>query len=366
MPSSSTPTTVAHCPNRDGQVAPERKAPALAFWHREAYQISVAVGVIGAWVLYLTGTFTRPPPMLSPGLLPHQFPVLIGIFAISEMLVQSEKLSHVAERIAMTAVRLPTKEDYKKVWKAIARSCWIGTFIGILPAEGATVASLIGYNEAKRWPRNEEEFGKGAIEGVAGAEAANNAATGGAMVATLALGIPGSATTAVILGAFLVLGIGLGSQLFNEQREFVCAIFGSMLIANIMFFIMGLFGAKLFARVTLIPNTLLWPSVIVLSVVGAYSLDQSMLDVWIMIGSGLVGCVIRHFGFSVVPVAGPDSRRAGGGQPRAVAGDLRRPVAAVLHPPDRRDLLRPHAGRAVRTDRVSAAASPLVGGDRCR
>ena len=113
--------------------------------------------------------------------------------------------------------------------------------------------------------------------------------------------------------ALSALWIGL-SGLEGSGNGELQDISGSMLIANIMFFIMGLFGAKLFARVPLIPNTLLWPSVIVLSVVGAYSLDQSMLEVWIMIGSGLVGCVIRHFGFSVVPVAGPDSRRAGGGR----------------------------------------------------
>jgi putative tricarboxylic transport membrane protein len=230
-------------------------------------------------------------------------PVMIGIFAVSELLVQSTMVNRIVQRVALTAVKLPSRADYRKTWRTILRSCGIGTFIGILPAEGATVASLIGYNEAKRWSRNKQEFGKGAIEGVAGAEAANNAATGGAMVPTLALGIPGSATTAVILSAFLVLGIRPGPHLFTEQAPFVFAIFGSMFIANVMFFGLGLVGAKVFARVSLIPNTFLWPGVFVLSVVGAYALDQSMLDVWIMIGSGFLGYVMRRFGFSVVPVA---------------------------------------------------------------
>ena len=103
----------------------------------------------------------------------------------------------------MKAVKLPTIEDYKKIWKTIVRSCGIGTFIGILPAEGATVASMIGYAEARRWSKNKEEFGKGSIEGIAGAESANNAATGGAMV----LGIPGSGTTAIILVGLMVHGL---------------------------------------------------------------------------------------------------------------------------------------------------------------
>jgi len=263
--------------------------------------LGLLLATVGMDLMTGVERFTFGQAEMSEGI--SFIPVLIGIFAVSELLVQSSALHRVVDRVTMTAVKLPSRADYKKTWKTILRSCGIGTFIGILPAEGATVASLIGYNEAKRWSKNKEEFGKGAIEGIAGAEAANNAATGGAMVPTLALGIPGSATTAVILGAFLVLGIRPGPHLFTEQPEFVFAIFGAMLIANIMFFFLGMFGAKLFARLTLIPNTFLWPSVFVLSVVGAYSLDQSMIDVWIMIGAGLLGFVMRRFGFSVVPVA---------------------------------------------------------------
>lgn len=261
----------------------------------------VLLATVGMDLMTGVERFTFGMSELSEGI--SFIPVLIGIFAVSELLIQSTRLNRVVERVALTAVKLPSKADYKKVWGAILRSCGIGTFIGILPAEGATVASLIGYNEAKRWSKQPEEFGHGAIEGVAGAEAANNAATGGAMVPTLALGIPGSATTAVILGAFLVLGIRPGPHLFTEQPEFVYAIFGSMLVSNVMFFGLGLLGAKLFARVTLIPDTFLWPAVFVLSAVGAYSLDQSMLDVWIMVASGLVGYLMRLFGFSIVPVA---------------------------------------------------------------
>ena len=152
-----------------------------------------------------------------------------------------------------------------------------------LPAEGGTVASLIGYSEAKRWSKKPEEFGKGSIEGIAGAEAANNAATGGAMVPTLALGIPGSATTAVILTGLIIHGVRPGPDLFREQPEFLYGIFGSMLIANILFFIFGFFGAKLFARITLVPNKILWPMIFALSVCGTYSLSQSITDVWIML-----------------------------------------------------------------------------------
>ena len=162
----------------------------------------------------------------------------------------------VAEAIGLKAVKLPSKEDYKKIWRTVLRSCGIGTFIGILPAEGATVASMIGYSEARRWSKNKEEFGKGSIEGIAGAEAANNAATGGAMVPTMVLGIPGSGTTAIILVGLMVHGLRPGPYLFTEQVDTVYQIFGAMLVANFMFLFMGLYAAKFFARISLIPTTL--------------------------------------------------------------------------------------------------------------
>lgn len=230
-------------------------------------------------------------------------PVMIGVFGISELLVQSQQLHIKRETIRMKSVELPGRKDYRKTWRTILRSSGIGTFIGILPAEGATVASMIGYNEAKRWSRNPEEFGKGAIEGVAGSEAANNAATGGAMVPTLALGIPGSATAAVILAGLMVHGLRPGPAMFTEQADFAYAIFWSMMLVNILFLIIGLRGAKIFARVTLIPVQVLWPSVFVFSIVGAYALDQSMFDVWVALGSGVIGYFMRRYGFSVVPLA---------------------------------------------------------------
>ena len=230
-------------------------------------------------------------------------PVMIGIFGISEMLVQSNALETVRERIVMNAVKLPSKADYAKVWKTVLRSTGIGTFIGVLPAEGATVASMIGYNEARRWSKTPEEFGHGAVEGIAGSEAANNAATGGAMVPTLALGIPGSATAAVILAGLMVHGLRPGPAMFTEQAGFAYAIFWSMLFVNVLFLFLGLYGAKVFARITMVPTRVLWPCVFVFSIVGAYALEQSMFDVWVALAAGVLGYFMRRYSFSVVPLA---------------------------------------------------------------
>jgi putative tricarboxylic transport membrane protein len=267
--------------------------------------ISGALGVLLATVGVdlLTGVerFTFHVPELHEGI--GFVPIMIGVFGISEMLAQATNLSQRREQISMNAIKLPSLEDYRRVWKTILRSSGIGTFIGILPAEGATVASMIGYNEAKRWSKTPEEFGKGAVEGIAGSEAANNAATGGAMVPTLALGIPGSPTAAVILAGLMVHGLRPGPTMFTEQADFAFAIFWSMMFVNILFLGIGLYGAKIFARVTLVPIQILWPCVFIFSIVGAYALDQSMFDVWIALAAGVIGYFMRLFGFSVVPLA---------------------------------------------------------------
>jgi putative tricarboxylic transport membrane protein len=244
--------------------------------------------------------FTFGLPELSEGI--GIVPVLTGLFAISEMLVQASQLHVVPERLALDAVRLPSLADFRKCAKAISMSSVLGTFIGILPALGATTAALISYSETKRWSRHKEEFGKGAIEGVAGPEAANNAAVGGSMVPTLALGIPGSTTTAIILAALLVQGVRPGPHLFNEQPTLLWAVFSSMLASNLIYLVLGLFAAKLFARITLIPDALLWPAVFVFAIVGAYGPDQSLMDVWVMLIFGVVGFVFRRFGFSPAPL----------------------------------------------------------------
>lgn len=228
-------------------------------------------------------------------------PVLIGLFAFGELLNQSQNLNVTLQRIKALALKLPSRADFRRIRGAILRSSGIGTFIGVLPAEGTTVAAIIGYNEAKRWSKEPEAFGKGSIEGIAGPEAANNAATGGAMVPTLALGIPGSGTTAVILAALIMHGFRPGPALIRETPEFLYAIFGAMLMANVMFFFIGLGGAKIFSRITLIPRTFLWPTVLVFSVVGTYSLNQSPFDVYVMLIAGLLAFLMLRHGFGPAP-----------------------------------------------------------------
>ncbi|MGH6815628.1 MAG: tripartite tricarboxylate transporter permease, partial [Hyphomicrobiaceae bacterium] len=244
--------------------------------------ISGAIGLLLATIGLdlITGIerFTFGIPELSDGI--GFVPVLTGLFAMSELLVMISQRHTKIVMLALTAVKLPTRADFRKSAKSIGIGCMVGTWIGILPALGATAAALLAYNETKRWSKYKEEFGNGAIEGVAGPEAANNAAVGGNMVPTLALGIPGSTTAAIILAGMIVQGVRPGPHLFNEQPKFLYAVFAAMLAANLIYLWLGLAAAKVFARISLIPPSFLWPSVFALCVVGAYAPNQSMIDVW--------------------------------------------------------------------------------------
>lgn len=262
--------------------------------------LGVLIGTAGTHLTTGVERFTFGIHELTEGI--SFVPVLIGLFAISELLTQSRGVHRVLERISSVVIRLPSREDFRKIRGTILRSSGIGTFIGILPAEGATVAAIMGYNEARRWSKNKEQFGTGCVEGIAGPEAANNAATGGAMVPTLALGIPGSGTTAIILAGLIMHGFRPGPHLMNETPHFLYAIFGAMLIANVMFLVIGLTGAKVFSRVTLIPRQFLWPGVFVFSMIGAYAYGGSVFDVWTMLVSGLVGFLMLRHGFGPAPL----------------------------------------------------------------
>jgi putative tricarboxylic transport membrane protein len=262
--------------------------------------IGLLLATIGIELTTGIERFTFGIPELTDGL--GFVPVLTGLFAMSELLVMISQRHLKIELLAFEAAKLPTRADFRKSAKSITIGCIVGTIIGILPALGATASALLAYNESKRWSKYKHEFGKGSIEGIAGPEAANNAAVGGAMVPTLALGIPGSTTAAIILAGMIIQGVRPGPHLFTEQPEFLYAVFASMLGANIIYLWLGLVAAKLFARISLIPPSFLWPSVFVLCVIGAYAPNQTMIDVWTMLIFGVVGYLMRRHGFSPAPL----------------------------------------------------------------
>ena len=262
--------------------------------------IGVLISTVGVHLATGVERFDFGVDELTEGI--HFVPVLIGLFAMSELLTQSSTLQDAVRVMSAKSLKLPTFAELKKLKGLILRSSGLGTFIGILPAEGSTVAAMMGYNEAKRWSKTPEKFGTGHDEGIVGPEAANNAAAGGAMVPTLALGIPGSGTTALILAALVMHGFRPGPYLITETPELVYAIFGAMLIANFAVLGIGLAGARFFSLVTFIPKRFLWPSVFIFSLIGSYAYSSAFFDVWVMLISGIVGFFMMRHGFSPAPL----------------------------------------------------------------
>lgn len=233
-------------------------------------------------------------------------PALIGLFSMSQVLLEVSKRHQAGkpkDKIGEVKGSFwPTKKEFKQISPTIIRSTIIGIFTGILPGAGGDIASWIGYNEAKRFSKHKEEFGKGSIEGVAGPEAANNAVTGGALIPTLTLGIPGSATAAVLLGGLTIQGLVPGYGLFSRYADITYTIMYGFLAANILMGIAGYFIAKQVVKVTRIPTGVLMPLITVFSVVGSYSINNNMSDVYVMIVFGILGYFMQKRGFPTAPV----------------------------------------------------------------
>ncbi len=230
--------------------------------------------------------------------------VAVGLFGIGEVLYNADqaiKLEFVTEKIKIKEV-WPNRADWRASAMPITRGTFIGFLVGVLPGAGGTIASFLSYAAEKRFSKHPEQFGKGAIEGVAGPESANNASTGGAMVPLLTLGIPGSGTTAIMLGALLMYGLQPGPLLFQKNPGFVWGVIASMYIGNVMLVIMNMACIPLFVKICKIPNYLLMPLVIVFATVGVYSVDGNIFDVWMLYVFGVMGYFMNKFDMPRAPV----------------------------------------------------------------
>ncbi len=228
-------------------------------------------------------------------------PILIGLFAFSQVLLTIEESfgKEQEKKVVKITRSLPHLKDVKTVLATLFRSSLIGTFIGCVPGTGGDIASFIAYDQAKKWSKHKEEFGKGAIEGICAPEAGNNAVSGGAFIPMLTLGIPGDGATAIMLGALLVQGIQPGPLLFKEQIPTVYSLFLGLLIANL---VMGMFGfslIKLFVKVINVPKKILIPLIFSLTFVGAYAYNNSITDVFVMVAFGILGYFLNKFEFSM-------------------------------------------------------------------
>ncbi|SHE80154.1 tripartite tricarboxylate transporter permease [Alkalibacter saccharofermentans] len=234
-------------------------------------------------------------------------PVLIGLFALGQIIEQCEiGMDSDCNTNVMSFTEKQEKKfsfrDLKDQKFNLIRSSVIGTFIGILPGVGGSAASILSYSQAKNMSKKPEELGKGAVEGVVASEASNNGLTGGALIPLLSLGIPGDSTTAILIGAFTLQGIAVGPTFINNNPETWNSLIWSLLVANILMFLVMFFAIKYIAKIICVPKQIIYPIIVVMCAVGAYAIRYGvMFDIWTVMFFGFVGYMFSKLGLKSAP-----------------------------------------------------------------
>jgi putative tricarboxylic transport membrane protein len=295
------------------------------------------LGTVGIDPVFGAQRFTFGLTKLSDG---FDFVVVVmGLFGISEILCNME--SPEVRDIFKTAIRglYPNLEDWRRCWSSILRGSVIGFFIGVLPGGGGIISSFASYAVEKSLSKHPEEFGRGAIEGVAAPESANNAASTSSFIPLLTLGVPGNSTIAMIFVAFMIHGIKPGPFLIREHTELFWGLLASMYIGNIMLLMLNLPLVGLWVRMLKVPYRYLAVLVVVICVVGAYSVSNSVFDVGVMVVFGVIGYLLRKAGLPSTPfilaiILGPMLERNLQQALIASGGDFgvffQRPISATL------------------------------------
>lgn len=229
-------------------------------------------------------------------------PVLIGLFAVNQIIRDIVHLDEPMERIELKREGMFLGlRDWMKHLTNLLRSSVIGTWVGILPGIGANVGSVVAYSAARNLSKNPEEFGKGSEEGIIASESANNATVGGALIPLIAMGIPGSVIDAILLGALVIHGLQPGPLLFDQNPGAVYVIMGTMLLANVFMLAFMLFSLGWLSKLTSIPRAYLLPVILTFCVIGSFALGNRMFDVWAMLGFGVFGFALEKMKIPLAP-----------------------------------------------------------------
>ncbi|OZM76877.1 tripartite tricarboxylate transporter permease [Pseudonocardia sp. MH-G8] len=262
--------------------------------------VGVLLGTIGQEAITSTFRYTMDVPEMALGV--DLVPVAIGLFGIAELLLLLENPGRSAKP---TRVRfrelLPTRDEWRAAWPAWGRGSVVGFAFGLLPGPSATLSSFASYRLEKSVARNKKALGTGAVEGVAAPEAANNAAAIGGLVPLLSLGLPFSATFALVISAMVVQGIEPGPLLIEDNPEIFWSLIGAMLVANLMLLVLNLPLVGVWVQLLRIPQSLLLPGIVVVAVIGCYSVRNSLLDVYMLGLMAAVGYVMRKLSFDLAP-----------------------------------------------------------------
>jgi putative tricarboxylic transport membrane protein len=263
--------------------------------------LGLAMGMVGIEVTSGQLRFTFGAPSLFDGI--DVVVAAIGLFAVSEVLFGLGNLRRsTAPRLIEAGSLMMTREEWRRSTMPWLRGSGLGFLVGVLPGAGATIATFISYAVERKVSRHPEKFGKGAIEGVAGPEAANNASAGGALVPLLTLGIPGSATAAVMLSAFQGYGINTGPLLLQNHPELVWGLIASLYIGNLMLLVLNLPLVGLWVKLLKVPEALLYPIILAFSTLGVYSINRNVFDLYMLFGIGVLGFLMRRYGYPLAPV----------------------------------------------------------------
>ncbi len=258
------------------------------------------LGTIGIDVMSGHFRFSFDIPELGDGI--GIVPVAVGLFGLGEIL--STPSRNVTANVKSPKLRelLPTQEEWRQSKWPIARGSVLGFFVGIIPGSAHIISSFVSYALERRLSKHPEEFGKGAVAGVAGPESANNAASTGAFVPMLALGIPTGPVIAILMAALLIHGIPPGPALVNEQPKLFWGFVASMYVGNLMLLMLNLPLVSVFVSILRIPYAYLYPMIIMFCVIGVYEVNNSVVDVWIMLIAGVVGYGLKKFKFDPAPL----------------------------------------------------------------
>jgi len=262
--------------------------------------LGLALGLIGIDQLTGEARFSFGIPQLLDGI--DVLVLVIGLFAVGETFYQAWHHGRdPVEAVALQTFTGMSRDEWRRSWRPWLRGTAIGFPLGVLPVGGSVIPTFLSYAVEKRLSPHPEEFGRGAIEGVAGPEAANNAAAAGVLVPLLTLGLPSSATAAVLLAAFQQYGLQPGPLLFSSRPDLVWTLIASLYIGNVMLLVLNLPLAPVWARVMLVPRPLLFGGILVLASLGTYSLNTSMLDLVLLYAVGAISCVMRVHDVPLVP-----------------------------------------------------------------
>ncbi|MDK2896707.1 MAG: putative tricarboxylic transport rane protein [Candidatus Atribacteria bacterium] len=272
--------------------------------------IGLALSLVGLDPMLATPRFNLGSTQLITGL--SFIPLMIGIFGLGEVFYQmvttlgqpQEQTKPQGERKGFSSLgrMLVNAKEFVQTLPATIIGSVTGVVIGAIPGSGADIASLIGWEFSRRTSKRKEEYGKGSIEGLAATCTANNSCLGGALTTMMALGIPGDAVTAVLIGSFMMYGVQPGPAMFRDKSDFVFMVIGLMILANLFFLATGFIFSRFAGGFILLPKPIMWSTILILSLVGSFSLNNRLFDVWVAFLGGILGFLFRRYQFPLGPI----------------------------------------------------------------